>query len=150
MLNLNLLQYQSQLVVTQKNQKRYIFDPIRKKKLVFTPEELVRQLFIQYLLCEKQFSSNKIAVEKAIVINDRTKRFDLLVYDNNFQPFILIECKASKVSITEATFEQAAWYNFELQADFLIVTNGRATYCCQMDYDNKSYTFQDVVPNPLK
>lgn len=144
--NIDLLQYKNQLLISEKTNKRYIFDPLRKKHLVLTPEELVRQLFIQYLLEEKEYPKASIAVEKQVIINDRIKRFDLLVYGKDFQPFLLIECKSPKIAISEATFEQAAWYNFELKADYLIVTNGSVTHCCQMNYENKSYTFCETIP----
>ncbi len=146
MLTVDYLQFKDQLQIYEKKKKRYIFDSIRKKELVLTPEELVRQLFVQYLVKDRGFSIHKIALEKSLLINERIKRFDILVYNIDFQPFILIECKAPNVKLSTATFEQVAWYNFQLKADYLIITNGKVTYCCKMDYEEKKYDFCDFIP----
>lgn len=146
MLTIDYLQYKDQLQVFEKSGKHYIFDVIRKKELVLTSEELVRQLFIQYLIKDRGFSIHKIAVERTLIINERTKRFDILVYNSDFQPFILIECKAPNINLSTATFEQAAWYNFQLKADYLVITNGKVTYCCKMDYEEKKYDFCNFIP----
>ncbi len=146
MLTVDYLQFKDQLQIYERKEKRYIFDVIRKKELILTSEELVRQLFVQYLMKDRGFSIHKIALEKALLINERIKRFDILVYDTDFQPFILVECKAPNVNLSTATFEQAAWYNFQLKADYLIITNGKATYCCKMDYEEKKYDFCDFIP----
>jgi hypothetical protein len=146
MLTVDYLQFKDQLQIYERKEKRYIFDVIRKKELILTSEELVRQLFVQYLMKDRGFSIHKIALEKALLINERIKRFDILVYHTDFHPFILVECKAPNVNLSTATFEQAAWYNFQLKADYLIITNGKATYCCKMDYEEKKYDFCDFIP----
>jgi len=146
-IDLNLLQFQEELDRKKEESKRYIFDPIRKKYLVETPEELVRQLLILHLLKVTRFPKSYIAVEKELIINERQKRFDLLVYNSDYQPLMLIECKSPKVKLSDNTFRQAACYNFELKADYLIITNGISTYCCQMDYNAKTYWFLAALPS---
>lgn len=145
-INLSLLDFQTHLRIKVLDGQRFVFDPIRQKDIVLTPEETVRQLMIHYLHLVCNFPMAAIAVEKAIRIGTTTKRFDLLVYNRQFQPYLLIECKAPKVQISEDTFQQAAWYNFQLRADYLVVTNGMETYCCLMDYENSKYQFVETLP----
>lgn len=147
-LTIDLLQYQEALTIQRRADKTYIFDPIRKKYLVLTPEEVVRQLLLIHLTQTVGISSAKIAVEKAIQVGQQIKRFDALIYDQAFTPFLIIECKATTVNITDQTFEQVAWYNFELQADYLFVTNGLKSYCCRVDHQEKDYEFIDYLPLP--
>ncbi|MEM9886913.1 MAG: type I restriction enzyme HsdR N-terminal domain-containing protein [Bacteroidota bacterium] len=144
---LDLLQFKADLKTKTVEGQSYLFDAIRKKYLVKTPEELVRQLLVFHLLKVAQYPSARIAIEKELIINQRQKRFDLLVYSKSFQPLILIECKAPKVQLSDQTFRQAATYNFKLKADFLVITNGISTYCCQMNYEEKTYQFLDTIPN---
>ena len=129
-----------------KETKRYIFGAIRKKWLILQPEELVRQLVIHYFIEEKGYSINSISVEKGIKVNELSRRCDILVYDKNTQPFLLVECKAPQVDITDDVFEQIAAYNLPLQVKFLMVTNGVKTYCCEMNYEEKSWRFLDAIP----
>jgi len=144
---LDLLQFQSALKLEKRNGKSCLFDPIRKKYIIKTPEELVRQLMILHLIENEKYNRTRIAIEKELLINKRKKRFDLLIYNQDYQPHILIECKAPSVKLTDATFRQAACYNFELKADYLIITNGISTYCCQMDYEQENYVFLDRIPS---
>ena len=146
-IQIDLLAYQKELTTKQENGKSFLWDPIRKKYLVNLPEELVRQLLIIYLQKEIGFSKNYIAVEKSIKVNDLQKRFDLLVFDENHKPFILIECKSPKVKINQNTFEQIAWYNSTLKVPYLLVTNGITTYCCSVNYADSSVGFLDKIPN---
>ncbi|MEM0992889.1 MAG: type I restriction enzyme HsdR N-terminal domain-containing protein [Bacteroidota bacterium] len=143
---LDLLQFQTKLKYRVRDGKSLLFDPIRKKYLVKTPEELVRQLLLIYLMQQLQYPKTRIAVEKELMVNKRQKRFDLLIYNTDFQPFILIECKAPSIKLTDATFRQAATYNFELKADYLVITNGIDTHCCKMNYEEKIYAFQAAFP----
>jgi hypothetical protein len=145
-INISLLDFQAYLRIKWLDGQRFVFDPIRQKDIVLTSEETVRQLMIHYLHVACNFPMASIAVEKAIRIGMTTKRFDLLVYNRQFQPYLLIECKAPKVQIAEATFQQAAWYNFQLRADYLVVTNGMDTYCCLMDYEKSQYQFVATLP----
>ncbi len=141
MLDLDLSRYQANVVLKRENEVRFIFDPIRQKYLVLQPEELVRQLFLQYLMLEKKISKNRIAVEKVLTYNGLTKRFDILIYDADTKPLIIVECKAPKIKISQAVFNQAATYNFIFRAPFLVVTNGLETHACAMDYEAETFRF---------
>jgi hypothetical protein len=123
-----------------------IFDEIRKKFVILTPEEWVRQHVIQYLIVEKGYSKSYINVEKIIKINGLTKRYDIVVFQPNGQIFLLIECKAPEVSISQNTFDQIARYNMNLKAQFLMVTNGLNHYFCSMDFENEKYHFLTGLP----
>ncbi len=146
MIAIDFLQYKNQLKLKNDKERRYIFDPIRQKYLVLFPEEFVRQLVLLYLIEEKKYNKNRIKVEKTLKVNERTKRCDILIYNQAVQPLLLVECKAPNVKITQATFEQIAWYNMPLQVQYLVVTNGLTTYCCEMDYEKQSYHFLEEIP----
>jgi hypothetical protein len=123
-----------------------IFDEIRKKFIILTPEEWVRQHVVQFLLQEKNYPKSYINVEKLIKINDLNKRYDIVVYQPNGELFLLIECKAPEVKITQQTFDQIARYNLVLNAKYLMVTNGLNHYFCQMDFENEKYIFLEELP----
>lgn len=146
MIPLDLNPYKSKLRLKKEGEKIYVFDIIRNKWLVLLPEELVRQLLVIYLIEQKAYSKNRIAVEKGLKINELSKRFDLLIYDADTQPSVLIECKAPTVKIDQSVFRQIATYNMAFQVPFLLVTNGVQTYCCQMDYQQKSWEFLNDIP----
>ena len=124
-----------------------IFDEIRKKFILLTPEEWVRQHVVQFLLQEKNYPKSYINVEKLIKINSLTKRYDIVVYQPNGELFLLIECKAPEVKITQETFNQIARYNLVLNAKYLMVSNGLNHYFCQMDFENEKYVFLDELPS---
>lgn len=146
-LNLDLSQFKPQLKMVQQKDQQKIFDPIRKKYLVFTPEELVRQLFILYLMEAKKYPKNKIAAEKAIQVNELNKRCDLIIYDQALKPLIIVECKSPKVKLNDSTFRQAAIYNLSLQVPFLIITNGLETYIAKIDFNQKDFCLIDDIPD---
>nr|AUN37942.1 hypothetical protein [uncultured bacterium] len=124
-----------------------IFDEIRKKFIILTPEEWVRQHVVRFLLEEKQFPKSLINVEKVLMVNGLRKRYDVVVFNPNGTIFILIECKAPEVKIAQDTFDQIARYNMTLEAEFLMVTNGVNHYFCQMDFENEKYEFLRELPN---
>ncbi|CCG53914.1 Protein of unknown function [Flavobacterium indicum GPTSA100-9 = DSM 17447] len=144
MQNLNFNSYSFRLKNSEN--KVYIFDAIRKKFLVLTPEEWVRQHTIQFLIQELNYPISLINVEKIVKINGMNKRYDIVVFNSNGSIEIIIECKAPEVQITQATFDQIARYNFILQANYLMVTNGLNHYFCQMDFENENYTFLKDLP----
>lgn len=144
MQNLNFNSYSFRLKNSEN--KVYIFDAIRKKFLVLTPEEWVRQHTIQFLIQELNYPISLINVEKIVKINGMNKRYDIVVFNSNGSIEIIIECKAPEVQITQATFDQIARYNFILQANYLMVTNGLNHYICQMDFENENYTFLKDLP----
>ena len=123
-----------------------IFDEIRKKFIVLTPEEWVRQHMIQFLLQNMKYPKSFINVEKLIKVNGLSKRYDGIVFQPNGEIFLLIECKAPEVPISQATFDQIARYNLVLKAKYLMVTNGLNHYFCQMDFENEKYIFLKELP----
>jgi hypothetical protein len=123
-----------------------IFDVIRKKFIQLTPEEWVRQHTIQYLLQEKNYPKSYLNVEKLIKINDLHKRYDIVVFQPDGTIFLLVECKAPEVKITQDTFDQIARYNLELKAQYLMVTNGLNHYFCRMDFEQEAYQFLKELP----
>lgn len=147
MLSLDLLQYQNLLQVKKQAEHSLLFDCIRRKWLVLQPEELVRQLLVQYLLSEKKYPKNRFALEKGLKINELGKRYDVLIYNHDMKPFLLAECKAPQITLNDAVFRQIANYNMPLQVQYLLVTNGIQTYCCKMDYDAQSYEFVNEIPD---
>ncbi|MNF50288.1 type I restriction enzyme HsdR N-terminal domain-containing protein [Flavobacterium maritimum] len=124
-----------------------IFDEIRKKFIILTPEEWVRQHVVQFLLAEKKYPKSLINVEKVLKVNGLRKRYDAVVYNPDGSIFILIECKAPEVKITQATFDQIARYNMTMKSQFLMVTNGLNHYFCQMDFENEKYQFLQELPD---
>lgn len=124
-----------------------IFDAIRKKFIQLTPEEWVRQHVVQFLLQEKNYPKSFINVEKVIKINGLTKRYDAVVFNPDGSIFLLVECKAPEVAITQNVFDQIARYNMVLQADYLMVTNGLNHYFCRMDFEKKAYQFLRALPD---
>jgi hypothetical protein len=123
-----------------------IFDDIRKKFVILTPEEWVRQNVVRFLLEEKKYPKSYINVEKTIKINGLIKRYDIVVFKPNGKIFLLIECKAPQVVISQNTFDQIARYNMTLESEYLMVTNGLNHYFCNMDFENERYHFLSALP----
>lgn len=134
-----------QFRLKQTDEIPYIFCDIRKKWLLLTHEEWVRQHVVQYLIREKRYSKASINTEFVVTMNGMKKRADIIVFKKE-KPFIIIECKAPSVHITQVTFDQIARYNLQLDADYLMVTNGLNHYYCQMDFDNQRYNFLKELP----
>lgn len=112
-------------------EKEYIFDECRKNWVILTPEEWVRQNFIQYLIQNKKYPQSCIAVEREIHIGDVKKRFDIVVF-KQAKPWMIIECKEGNVNLTEKALTQILNYNIALQVDFLTITNGHSTFAVQI------------------
>lgn len=110
--------------IKHENNKAYIFDEIRKKWLLLTPEEWVRQHLLNYLKAEKSVPASLISVEKEVNLNNTRKRYDAVVYNKTMNPVVLIECKAPDVPLTQTTLEQTLRYNLILGVKFLLITNG--------------------------
>lgn len=123
-----------------------IFDEVRKKFIILTPEEWVRQHVVRYLLEEKNYPKSLINVEKVLQVNGLRKRYDIVVFNTDGSIFILIECKAPEIKIGQITFDQIARYNMTMKADYLMVTNGLNHYFCQMDFENEKYQFLPELP----
>lgn len=141
---LNLPPYPFKL--TQNGDALFIFDALRKKKLLLTPEEWVRQHFVQFLISDKKYPKTLIKLEGGLKINTLQNRTDIVVFDKQGLPFILVECKAAGIKINQKVFDQAARYNTFYSVKYLVVSNGLVHYYCQMDYKNNTYTFLNELP----
>lgn len=124
-----------------------IFDRLRKKFIILTPEEWVRQHFVNYLINHKGFPESLMANEIGITLNGTRRRCDTVVFDKHGSPMVIVEYKASSIVISQSTFDQIVRYNMVLHARYLIVSNGMNHYCCRIDYDNMSYDFLKEVPD---
>lgn len=134
------------LTIKSNENKRYIFDPIRKKFVRLTSEEWVRQHVIRYLLDDKKAPKSWVNVEKQFILAGLNKRFDVIVFSANGGVQVLVECKAPSVSITQDTFNQIARYNMKFNAKYMMITNGLNHYYCSFDYENQQYYFCDDLP----
>jgi hypothetical protein len=114
--------------IKKEGEKEFIFDTLRKKWLLLTPEEWVRQNFIQYLIRVKNYPSSLIAAEKEIQLGELKKRFDILMYDSKHQPWMMIECKGPDIKLNDAVLQQILRYNISVPVSLIIITNGKLTY----------------------
>lgn len=123
--------------------KETIFDECRKRWVRLTPEEWVRQNFLQYLIQVAKYPASLIAVERELLVSNQKKRFDIVVY-KHAAPWMIVECKEPSVVLHEAVIRQVLTYNITLQATFLVITNGHYTYAMQLQ--NNSFTFLEQMP----
>ena len=145
MLALNLPGFTPKIV--EKEGKRIIFDFIRKRHVTLTPEEWVRQHFVNFLINFKNYPKELLANEVQVKLNRTSKRCDTVAYNHFLEPLVIIEYKAPTIPITNAVFEQIVRYNMVLHVKYLIVSNGLNHYCCNIDYINQSYCFLEEIPN---
>ncbi|HEY3404749.1 MAG TPA: type I restriction enzyme HsdR N-terminal domain-containing protein [Ohtaekwangia sp.] len=132
MISLNLPSFEYQL--KKEDGKVLIFDSIRKKYLVLTPEEWVRQHFIHYLINERKYPRSLIRLEGGLSYNTLSKRSDIVVFNREGKPWMVVECKAHDQPINDNTLRQASIYNAKLQAKYLAVTNGLVHYYFETDW----------------
>ncbi len=137
---------QAELKLTRKEGQVFVWCIIRKKSLVLTPEEWVRQHLIHFLIQEKQIPIGLIAAEMAIEINQLSRRCDVVVFGTDGKPRLIVECKAPEINLTEKTFNQIAQYNAALNVDFLMVTNGLQHIVCQIDRENTQLNYLEELP----
>jgi hypothetical protein len=145
MKRLNLPEYS--LRIQQRDNKKWIFDPLRRKYVVLTPEEWVRQNFVMYLISVKGYPQSLIAVEPGLKLGRMSKRADVVIYDNKAVPLAIVECKAPEVSIDAGVFDQIIRYNMALNVNYIILTNGLMHYCCRLNYDDHSCHFLENIPD---
>ena len=145
MQKLNLPEYSFRIKTTEG--KPLIFDSLRKKFVKLTPEEWVRQNFVQFLVTEKKYSPSLIAVEAGVKVNNNPQRADLVVFDRLGNPALVVEFKAPDVKISQQTFDQIVRYNMQLKVKFLIVSNGLEHYCCRINYAENSYDYLPEIPD---
>lgn len=129
-----------------KNEKGYmqIFDIVRKKNVDLTPEEWVRQHVIHFLIHHKHYPLSLIGVEKQLKLNNTIKRTDVVVYDSQLKPLLLIECKADSVSLNQSVVDQALRYNLELKVPFLLLTNGLQHVCLKLSDQGQANYLKDI------
>lgn len=145
MSELKLPAFNAKIII--KDGKRNIFDPLRRKYVALTPEEWVRQHFINFLTTNKGYPKNLLANEMSIALNGTSKRCDSVLFDRNGQPLMIIEYKAPTIKITAKVFDQIARYNIVLKVKFLIVSNGLEHYCCKVDYQTNQCIFLQEIPS---
>lgn len=142
--NLNLPSYDYKL--RKVDEKIYIYDIIRRKYILLTPEEWVRQHFVHFLINHHQYPKSLIKLESALKYNTLLKRTDIQVFGRDGKLMMIIECKAPYIQLTESVFNQAAQYNQVLKAEYLTITNGMIYHCCKTNWDNRSLEFLKDLP----
>ena len=123
-----------------------IWDRLRDRWVALTPEEWVRQHFVEWLITEKHFPAALMGNEVSLTQNGIARRCDTVVADRTGNPLVIIEYKAPHINVTQKVFDQIVRYNMVLRARYLMVSNGLEHYCCQIDYDNNSYRFLEEIP----
>ena len=146
--NLNLPPFEPK--ISEQDDKLVIWDPVRKLWTAMTPEEIVRQGFVSYLVNYKGYPVSHIANEQAIELNGMSRRCDSVVYDKAGQPKVIVEYKAPTVTISQKVFDQIARYNLVLHVDYLIVSNGLKHYCVKMEYPTGRFVFLQDIPDYAK
>ncbi|MEP3388921.1 MAG: type I restriction enzyme HsdR N-terminal domain-containing protein [Reichenbachiella sp.] len=141
---LNLPRFQFKVKETVKG--REIWDEFRKKYVVLTPEEWVRQHFLKFLNDYLKYPKSLLKTEFEIKYNKLKKRPDIVAYDNTGSALMVVECKAPEVKISEATFQQAAIYNQTLKAKYLVITNGMDHFCCEQNKKTGTFDFVEKIP----
>jgi hypothetical protein len=127
-----------------RNNKEMIFDMVRKRWVSLTPEEWVRQNFLQYLIQVKHYPPALISVEKEIYLGELKKRCDIIIYNKNAKPFIIIECKAMDIALSAKTIEQILRYNISVPVNYLIITNG--IHCFAFERGDKNFSELNDIP----
>jgi hypothetical protein len=141
---LNLPQYSFR--ISGKEGMEMILDPLRRRYVKLTPEEWVRQNFIQYLINEGKYPPGLLGIEVMFGFNKLKRRVDILVHDRSGRPILIVECKAPEVKIDEAVFEQIATYNMKFKVPYLVVTNGLHHYACTIDHEAMKFEYLLVIP----
>lgn len=141
-LNLPAFQFRFQ----NKNGRVFIFDSIRKKYIFLTPEEWVRQHFVNFLITEKKYPRGLISLESTFLQHNTNRRSDILVYSSQGLPLLLVECKAPEINLTQNVFDQIAAYNLHYNVPALVVTNGLQHYCCFVKPNKQGWEFVNYIP----
>lgn len=144
MYQLNLPQYD--IRIGEQADRRTILDVLRRKYVVLTPEEWVRQHFVHYLIGHKGYPQALLTNEIELRSGNKRLRCDSVLYDSSLRPRMIIEYKAPTVAIQQKVFDQISVYNMLLHVDYLVVSNGLNHYCCRMDYANQKYVFLRDIP----
>lgn len=140
----NLNRYNLRII--QEDGKERVFDIIRKKYVVLTPEEWVRQHIIHYLISDHKFPKALISVEKQLLLNGLSKRTDIVLYNRNASPILIVECKSPDVPLSQAVVDQAARYNLTLRVPWLWVTNGEKHAICNIAFETETWKWVENLP----
>ena len=146
MVDLNLPEFEYK-VKKREDGSWAIWDRLRERWVALTPEEWVRQHFVEWLITDRQFPAALMGNEVSLTQNGIARRCDTVVADRMGQPLVIIEYKAPTINVTQKTFDQIVRYNMVLHARYLIVSNGLSHYCCQIDYETGKYNFLQRIPN---
>ncbi len=145
MISLNLPSFD--IKIRREGNRAVVLDPLRRRWVALTPEEWVRQHFVNLLVSEKHYPATLVANEVQLSVGEKVMRADTVVYDRTLRPRMIVEYKAPTVAITQKVFDQISVYNLLLRVDYLAVSNGRQHYVCRMDYDNEKYSFLEDLPD---
>ncbi len=145
MVDLNLPEFEYKLK-KREDGSWAIHDRLRDRWVALTPEEWVRQHFVEWLITDKAFPAALMGNEVSLRQNGIARRCDTVVADRTGQPLVIVEYKAPSINITQKTFDQIVRYNMVLHARYLIVSNGLNHYCCQIDYEKNTYRFLEEIP----
>ncbi len=146
-IHIDLKSFSKFLSTRNRKGTKEIFNPIRKNWLILQPEELVRQLFIQFLMQEKRVPKSLISTEVSIVVNDQIRRYDIAVTNPLGKTILLVECKSFDVSLGYDTYRQIGQYNQYLQSKYVVVTNGLQTHFLEIDHKLKAFQFLQTFPS---
>ncbi len=128
------------------NSKNYIFDLIRKKHLVLTPEEWVRQNLVSYFINDLNYPKGLIKTESSLKYNNLKKRSDILIYNNDMTHFMIVECKSYKMKLNKSHLNQSAMYNKIYRSRYLMVSNGMKHIVCEYDWEKETFKFRSSIP----
>ena len=141
---LNLTLYQARINTVDGKLK--VLDILRRRFVALTPEEWVRQNFVNFLINYKGYSQTLMNNEVMLTFNGMVRRCDSVLYTNTLTPKMIMEYKAPNIEITQKVFDQICRYNMVLHVDYLVISNGMNHYCCKIDYENRTYTFLEDIP----
>ncbi len=144
MADINILKYDIESKVIEG--KTHIYDFLRKKFLRITPEELVRQKFIRFLINEKNYPKALCRIEGGLKVDGMDKRTDILFYNTTGSPYLLVECKSFKTKLSQSTFDQLATYNKRIKAKFIGITNGIDHHFCEVNYRENKLQYLEEIP----
>lgn len=132
--------------IKQQDDKTYVFDIIRRKHIVLTPEEWVRQHLVHFMIDQLHYPKALISVEDGLKVNKMQKRSDIVVYNRQGKVFMIVECKSYKIKLTQNAMDQLSAYNQNYRADHLAITNGKDLFLCKMDYEQQASQFITEFP----
>lgn len=142
---LNLPSYEHR--ITELSGVKNIFDPVRKKNVVLTPEEWVRQNFLRFLIEEKKYPASRMAVEKQLQVYGMNRRCDIVYYNGQGIPEMIVECKAPEITLNRESFDQLLRYNITMRVPLLILTNGMVHYCCKLNSQSNEFQYLTNIPS---